>query len=221
VKPIEFRRLPRHIGIIPDGNRRWAAARGLSKDQGYAAGVEPGIHMLGVCQQLGIEELSVYGFTKENVRRSGEQVAAFQLACSEVAERAVAAGAALLVLGDTESPIFPGALRPFTRRRTRGRIKLNLMVNYSWRWDLSQVLARPRNGPRTHRALLSALGSSGASRVDLVIRWGGRRRLSGFLPIQCAYADFYVCDALWPDVLPDQLFEALDWYQEQDITRGG
>jgi undecaprenyl diphosphate synthase len=218
---MEFRRVPRHLGVIPDGNRRWAEIRGLPKDQGYAAGVEPGIRMLGVCQQLGIEELSVYGFTKENVRRPGKQVAAFHVACSELAQQAVAAGAALLVLGDTKSPAFPVALRPFARRRTPGRIKLNLLVNYNWRWDLSRVLARPRTGRRARGGLPDALGSAAASRVDLVIRWGGRRRLSGFLPIQCAYADFYVCDNLWPDVLPDDLFEALHWYQEQDVTMGG
>ncbi|HEU4588382.1 MAG TPA: polyprenyl diphosphate synthase [Gemmatimonadales bacterium] len=218
---MEFRRLPRHLGVIPDGNRRWAEIRGLTKDQGYAAGVPPGVHMLGVCQQLGIEELSVYGFTQENVRRPRQQVAAFQLACMELAERAAAAGAAVLVVGDTESPVFPAALRPLARRRTPGGIKLNLLVNYSWRWDMAQLVARSRSGVRARRGLTGALGSAGVSRVDLVIRWGGRRRLSGFLPIQCAYADFYVCDSLWPDVVPEDLYKALDWYQEQDVTMGG
>ena len=59
------------------------------------------------------------------------------------------------------------------------------------------------------------------SRIDLVIRWGGMRRLSGFLPVQCVYADFYVVDALWPDFAPQHLEEALAWYDRQDVTLGG
>lgn len=57
--------------------------------------------------------------------------------------------------------------------------------------------------------------------MDLVIRWGGMRRLSGFLPVQAVYADFYVVDRLWPDFEPEDFQKALAWYQKQDITRGG
>ncbi|MGB3933258.1 MAG: undecaprenyl diphosphate synthase family protein, partial [bacterium] len=56
---------------------------------------------------------------------------------------------------------------------------------------------------------------------DLIIRWGGRRRLSGFLPVQSIYADFYVVDAYWPDFKAEHLFDALEWYSKQDITLGG
>jgi undecaprenyl diphosphate synthase len=178
------------------------------------------MRMLGMCRELGIEELSVYGFTRENVRRPRKQVTAFQLACSEIARRAVDAGAALLVLGDTRSAAFPSVLRGFVKQRTPGQIKLNLMVNYSWRWDLSQVV-RPRGVRLAPGGLHGALGSAEVPRVDLVIRWGGRRRLSGFLPVQCAYADLYVCDTLWPDVMAEELLQALDWYQHQDVTMGG
>ena len=66
-----------------------------------------------------------------------------------------------------------------------------------------------------------SLGSASGSRIDLVVRWGGRRRLSGFLPMQCAYADFSVIDTLWPDMDEDELAGALDWYGAQDVTLGG
>ena len=56
---------------------------------------------------------------------------------------------------------------------------------------------------------------------DLVVRWGGRRRLSGFLPAQCAYADIYVVDSLWPDMTLQEFIDALQWYQSQDVTLGG
>jgi undecaprenyl diphosphate synthase len=65
------------------------------------------------------------------------------------------------------------------------------------------------------------MASADVSRVDLIIRWGGRRRLSGFLPIQSVYADMYVIDDYWPDFSPRHVREAIDWYSAQDITLGG
>ncbi len=65
------------------------------------------------------------------------------------------------------------------------------------------------------------IASSDISRIDLIMRWGGRRRLSGFLPIQSVYADFYIIDKMWPDFKIEHLYEALDWFQKQDDTLGG
>jgi undecaprenyl diphosphate synthase len=200
-----FSRLPRHVGFIPDGNRRWAECRGAVRRQGYAAGIEPGLRLLELCRDLGIEEVSIYGFTKENARRPRDQVRAFCDACVDFAERAVAAGAALQVIGDDSARVFPDSLRCYARQRSEGVIKVNLLANYGWRWDL---------GAPRHR-------SRDASRIDLVVRWGGRRRLSGFLPVQCAYADIYVVDTLWPDMHRDEFLDALRWYEKQDVTLGG
>jgi undecaprenyl diphosphate synthase len=214
---VRFSRVPRHVGFIPDGNRRWAEVRGSPRREGYAAGILPGLRLLALCREIGIEEASVYGFTKENVRRPSDQVRAFRAACVEFAERALDAGAALHVVGDADSPVFPEALRPYAERRSAGDIKLNLLVNYGWQWDIAgENGAKPAAG-----AFPLACRSSEVSRVDLVVRWGGRRRLSGFLPIQCAYADIYVVDTLWPDMRPEEFIEALAWYEAQDVTLGG
>ena len=219
---MEFARLPRHVGLIPDGNRRWADARGLPRGCGYAPGIEPGLRLMALGRELGIDEVSVYGFTKENVRRPRDQVEAFRRACTEFVRRAVEAGAALRVVGDTRSASFPVELRPFAERRTDGAIRVNLLVNYGWQWDLHAAIERARvTDDRSHSALLSSLASGDVSRVDLVVRWGGRRRLSGFLPAQCAYADLYVVDTLWPDARPEEFRDALAWYQTQDVTLGG
>ncbi|HSL24562.1 MAG TPA: undecaprenyl diphosphate synthase family protein [Vicinamibacterales bacterium] len=214
-------RIPRHIGFIPDGNRRWAVARGLQKRAGYAAGIEPGLRLIDMCRELGVEEVSAYGFTKENVRRPSDQVACFREACAEFALAALDAGVALLAVGDTRSELFPDALRPFSQTRSPGDIRFNLLVNYGWEWDLAQACAAPRGPGRGRPAFLNVLGSRGVSRVDLVVRWGGRRRLSGFLPIQCAYADFCTIDTLWPDMRLEEAREALAWYCGQDVTMGG
>jgi undecaprenyl diphosphate synthase len=71
------------------------------------------------------------------------------------------------------------------------------------------------------KGFIERIHSSDISRLDLIIRWGGRRRLSGFLPVQSVYADFYIIDSHWPDFRADHFYEALDWYNEQDITLGG
>ena len=84
-------------------------------------------------------------------------------------------------------------------------------MNYSFQWDLG--FRKGTFGP--------VMGSADVSRVDLVIRWGGRRRLSGFLPIQSVYADIYVIDDYWPDFTPQHIHDALEWYSRQDITLGG
>lgn len=65
------------------------------------------------------------------------------------------------------------------------------------------------------------LNSSDITRIDLIIRWGGRRRLSGFLPVQSVYSDFYIIEDYWPDFKPEHLMQALKWYRHQDITLGG
>jgi undecaprenyl diphosphate synthase len=129
-------------------------------------------------------------------------------------------GVALQVIGDTSAPIFPDELKPLCKPPESVRPpKVNFLVHYGWRWDLETAARRVAS--QEAASLLDGLASRDASRIDLVIRWGGRRRLSGMLPIQAVYADFYVIDPYWPDFRIEQFHEALDWYQQQDITLGG
>ena len=200
-------KLPKHIGFIPDGNRRWARARGLPKEAGYAFGIEPGLELFELCRARAIEEVSVYGFTQDNTRRPSAQTAKFQAAAVEFALEIEKRGAALLVLGDERSRLFPDELRRF-RTRTGAGIRVNLLVNYGWEWDLDGL----KNG---------GLRSADVSRLDLIVRWGGGRRLSGFLPVQSVYADIFVIDEYWPDFEPEHLSRALTWFGKQDRTLGG
>lgn len=199
--------LPRHIGFIPDGNRRWAVEHQLPREAGYAHGIAPGLALFESCRQLGIEEVSVYGFTQDNTRRPAAQTRRFRAACVEFALEIAQRGAALLVVGDQRSAQFPPELERFRQRQGEG-IKVNFLVNYGWQWDLDGL----RDG---------ALRSAGVSRLDLIVRWGGGRRLSGFLPAQSVYADIYVVDAMWPEFEPAHLAEALSWFRQQDRTLGG
>ena len=215
-------RIPKHIGIIPDGNRRWAAARGLPKQAGYNAGLPPALELLRLCKKVGIKEVTTYGFTQDNTKRAEEQRRAFQKACVDGVAIIKNEGARLLVVGDAGSPMFPQELLPYTKRTTfgAGKIKVNFLVNYGWQWDLKALSIQPQAKTGTVN-IVKMLQSSDVSRIDLIIRWGGRTRLSGFLPVQSVYADIYVIDDYWPDFKPEHFYGALDWYQKQDITLGG
>ncbi len=199
-------RTPVHLGIIPDGNRRWATQRGLKKEQGYKYGLDCGVELMRAAKRRGIKELTYYGFTVDNCKRPKEQVKAFAEACCRAAELIESEGAQVFVVGNTKSPCFPESLLPYTKRAAapEDKLRVNLLVNYGWEWDM-------KNG----------WCSRAIPRIDMVIRWGGMCRLSGFLPIQTVYSDFYIVKDLWPDFSPEQLDGALNWYSKQDITLGG
>jgi undecaprenyl diphosphate synthase len=215
-----MKRIPKHIGIIPDGNRRWAAERGLPKEAGYNEGLAPGLALFQLAKNEGIKELTFYGFTQDNAKRSRRQVKAFQRSCVEAVRLISSDDASLLIMGNAKSPMFPEELLPYTKRTIfgSGSVKLNFLVNYGWEWDLSGAMEEFSGG---REGFAGKIHSSDISRVDLIIRWGGRRRLSGFLPVQSVYADFYIIDSYWPDFRVEHFYDALDWYNKQDITLGG
>ena len=213
-------RIPNHIGIIPDGNRRWAESKGFSKEKGYSlGGITPGLLLFKLCQKAGVKEITYYGFTTDNTKRPSIQKAAFIKACIDAVKILSNEDAELLVVGNTESKSFPKELLPYTTRRVfgKGGIKVNFLVNYGWEWDLYSL----KSTSNKSKSIMPTIHSSEISRIDLIIRWGGRRRLSGFLPVQSVYSDFYVVNEFWPDFKPEHFYNALDWYNDQDITLGG
>ena len=207
-----FKRIPAHIGIIPDGNRRWATENGLQKKDGYMHGIEPGFELYEMMIEYGIKEATFYGFTKDNNKREKSQRDAFTKACVDAVELLSGKDANLLVIGNTESTAFPEELLKYANKKVyfgRGLINLNFLVNYDFEWDLQNLMVNKQ------------LESYAIPRVDLIIRWGGRRRLSGFLPVQSVYADFYIVDDYWPSFNKSQFMDALRWYQDCDVTLGG
>ncbi len=212
-------RIPNHIGIIPDGNRRWAVDKGMTKERGYALGLDPGLILFKLCKDAGVKEITYYGFTTDNTKRPANQREAFTEACINAVEMLSKEDASLLVVGNTDSPMFPKKLLPYTKRQTfgKGGIKVNFLVNYGWEWDLKNL----KMGDNSRKKIMNSIKSYDVSRVDLIIRWGGRRRLSGFLPVQSIYSDFYIIEDYWPDFKTEHFSEALNWYNTQDITLGG
>lgn len=172
-----------------------------------------------MCQKAGINEVTYYGFTADNTKRPTEQRKAFTKACIYAVEILSNENASLLVVGNTNSPMFPKELIPYNTRQTfgKGDIKVNFLVNYSWKWDLYNLKSSTSNSNN----IANEVESCDISRLDLIIRWGGRRRLSGFLPVQSIYADFFIVDDYWPNFKPEHFYQALEWYSRQDITLGG
>jgi undecaprenyl diphosphate synthase len=217
----KFRRIPKHIGIIPDGNRRWALNNSLAKHEGYDHGITPGFEIYELMLQYGIKEATFYGFTMDNTKRPKIQSEAFSRACIDAVNKLANRDANLLVIGNTNSKVFPNELRKYANKRVnfgRGLININFLVNYDWSWDLGNAITSLVEDKVN---IYNRIASSDISRIDLIIRWGGRRRLSGFLPVQSVYSDFYVIEDYWPDFKKEHFYEALRWYQDTDITLGG
>lgn len=208
------------MALIPDGNRRWAKGEGMEKHEGYDHGLSPGLECLKLAQQLGISELTYYGFTTDNCKRPAREVEAFTAACVKAVEMVSKSDVSLLVVGNTDSKMFPRELLPYTKGRVNfgsGKTKVNFLVNYGWEWDLGHM----NTTSNSRSEITASLRSKDISRIDLVIRWGGRKRLSGLLPVQSVYADIFTIDEMWPDFAPEQFYRALNWYDGQDITLGG
>lgn len=199
-------RIPNHIGIIPDGNRRWALQHGLNKEDGYEYGLSSGLRLLRYAKKLGIPQLTYYGFTVDNCKRPKQQVEAFANACYNAVKMIENEDVSLFIVGNTQSDCFPKQLLPYAKQKPAqsNQMQVNFLVNYGWEWDMKNNWA-----------------SRDVPRIDLVVRWGGMRRLSGLLPLQTVYSDFYIVDDLWPDFDERQLDMALEWYSHQDVTLGG
>ncbi len=217
-----IKRVPNHIGIIPDGNRRWALKNNFEKYAGYSYGIPPGFRLYELLIENGIKEATFYGFTHDNTKRPKIQREHFVKACVDAIEILANRDANLLVIGNTDSKIFPKELIKYANKRVqfgKGLININFLVNYDWNWDLNRALNNSVNSPVIN--IRENVASVDISRIDLIIRWGGRRRISGFLPIQTVYSDIYIIDEYWPDFTDNHFLEALKWYQTTDITLGG
>lgn len=212
-------RIPKHIAVIPDGNRRWAQNSGLEKQCGYNHGLDPGLLFLRLCKKYGVEEVTYYGFTTDNCKRPRVQVEAFSKACVDAVKLIEKENVSLLVVGNKDSDMFPKELLPYTTRTNLGSedIKVNFLVNYGWEWDLGSL----QLNSKSRKSIYDSLKSKDISRIDLIIRLGGRQRLSGLLPVQSVYADIYCIDDLWPDFSEKHFLDALNWFNQQDVTLGG
>jgi undecaprenyl diphosphate synthase len=216
-----LRERPRHVAIIMDGNRRWAAARGLPSIAGHVQGVEAIRPVVKVAPDRGIEVLSLYVFSTENWRRPDDEVTGlFGLidgAVRQYTDELVEEGVRVRVVGRLhEAPADVQRSIREAEDRTRGgsRMALNIAFNYSGRSEIiDAVRGLIAAGVPAHEIdedrLDEHLYTAGQPDPDLIIRTGGEQRTSNFLLWQGAYAELVFCATLWPDFREADLDAAL------------
>ena len=213
--------LPQHVAIIMDGNRRWARQRDQAEIDGHAAGVEAIREILKHAVRRGVRVLTLYAFSRENWARSDDEVTGLfgllEAAVRSETDELRHQGVRVRLLGRLDE--LPGETRRSIAEAldaTAGgdRLTLNIAFNYAGRTELVDAVRRlvaDGTPPESidEAAVTAALYTAGLPDPDLVIRTGGEQRLSNFLIWQSAYAEFYFCEALWPDFSADEFDAAL------------
>jgi undecaprenyl diphosphate synthase len=219
-----------HVGIIMDGNGRWATRRGLSRMRGHEAGVEAIRRIVEAAPKQGVGTLTLYAFSVDNWRRPRAEVAAlmallrFYLA-SEV-EALVRNGVRLTVIGrrDRLPDGIASAISKAEAATAHGdALHLRIAVDYSARDAILNAAARARSLSELTRENFSDLvtGEAGLRDVDLIIRTSGEKRLSDFLLWEGAYAELHFTDRMWPEFDAEDLAEALSSFSRRERRFGG
>lgn len=229
--------LPRHLGLIMDGNGRWALRRGLPRTAGHQAGAKALKPLLQHAFDLGIPYVTLYAFSSQNWTRPDEEVATlmglFRHYLARAKENLLPLGVRLNFIGDRtrfEADIVRqmDELERQTADGTKGC--LTLALNYGGRDDIlcgvNRLLALAAQGkapqaPITAQQFHALMSAGDLPDVDFIIRTSGEQRLSDFLLWEGAYAELYFTPVLWPDFTPAELDKALDVFSERSRRFGG
>ena len=229
--------LPVHIGIIMDGNGRWAKKRFLPRSAGHRAGASNFRTITRYCSKIGVKYLTMYAFSTENWSRPAEEVGALMGLFKEYLEEALRdfmdENIRVRFIGDVSA--FPEDLRRLIQEveeasAPKTGMVLNLAMNYGGRAEITraaQAFAREvaagerRPEDLTEELFSSYLYTGGQPDPDLIIRPSGEERLSNFLLWQGAYAEFVYFDILWPDFKTSDLDEAIRIYSSRQRRFGG
>jgi undecaprenyl diphosphate synthase len=229
--------LPRHLGIIMDGNGRWAKKRGLPRSAGHVAGAKVFKTIVRYCSRIGIEYLTVYAFSTENWKRPQEEVSSlmslFKTYLRDALDNFLSENVKVRFLGDTS--VFDPQLRELIQEVTevsanRTGMVLNIALNYGGRAEIAravQLLAKDvqsgllKPEEITEELISSKLYTAGQPDPDLIIRPSGENRTSNFLLWQSAYSEYLVMDILWPDFTTKDLEHAFDVYAARNRRFGG
>ncbi len=233
---VETGRLPRHVAVIMDGNGRWALERGKPRIDGHREGMESVRSAVKVCSQIGVQYLTLYAFSMENWKRPPAEVR-FLMSLLETYLRKELDelhrnNVRIRAIGKINS--LPRAVQRVlaeaihTTEENTG-LTLTLALSYGGRWDIMhavQMVAldvrRGKLSPEdvTEEHFAQRLQTSFMPDPDLVIRTSGEMRLSNFLLWECAYAEIFVTETLWPDFRRDHLLRALLSYATRERRFG-
>jgi len=233
---VEARNLPSHIGIIMDGNGRWAQQRGLPRVDGHREGSQAVRRVVRAARRLGLKALTLYAFSEQNWSRPEVEIDALWVLLREflLSERdeLLDNGIRLNAVGNLGRlpAIVRGVLDPLRDDTSaKADMTLTLALSYGGREEIataakelaSQVaLGKMRPDDVTPEALHRLMPSLSVGDPDLVIRTGGERRISNFMLYGLAYAELYFADVLWPDFGAPELYEAIASYQARERRFG-
>ena len=235
-----FEVLPKHVGVIMDGNGRWAKKRDLPRYKGHIEGAKTFRKIGEFAADLGIKYITFYAFSTENWKRPKEEVSAIMNLFREYLKEALGRveedrknGIRISFIGSREG--IPADIRLLMKQverigRKEDRIMLNIGVNYGGRQEIAESVSEIAEDVKKGKikpseidmdTISSHLYTAGMPDPDLIIRPSGEQRLSNFLLWQSAYAEFWYSDVLWPDFTEEDFVEALRAYEHRSRRFGG
>ncbi|RMF01389.1 MAG: di-trans,poly-cis-decaprenylcistransferase [Chloroflexi bacterium] len=224
---------PYHVGIIMDGNGRWAKAHGKSRFEGHKAGTDNLRQILESSVEFGVKMLTIYAFSTENWKRPPFEVMGLMRILEEVIDRELKAlhknGVQLRHIGRLER-LKPGirkkVLHAIEMTKNNNKLILNVAFNYGGRQEIVDAVQRvieDKIAPQdiTEELLSSYMYTANCPDPDLIIRTSGEFRTSNFLIWQAAYAEYYITPTYWPDFNKAEYYQALQSFGQRDRRYGG
>ena len=220
----------RHVGFIMDGNGRWAKERNRPRTFGHKKGADTIVEVVEECFESGVEVVSLYAFSTENWSRPKEEIdTIFDLLgkfLKKYSKKLFKEEIRLVISGDL-SPVAED-LRKTCEKLIADTANfaervLNIALNYGSRVELTRAFnaLKEKQGEITEEDISKALYTSDLPDIDLVVRTSGEKRLSNFFLWQCAYAEFYFTDVLWPDFNREETKKAIEWFYGRKRRFGG
>ena len=228
---------PKHIGIIMDGNRRWAKSKGLPIAMGHKEGAKTLEKIVRHANKIGIKHLTIYAFSTENWKRSEEEVGALMLLLQNYIEsyskKADSENIKVQFLGDTTAfkpKLQQGIKDCIERTKNNTGITFNIAINYGGRAEIIKAVKEISQDVKNNKIDIkdineelfsSKLYTNGQPDPDLIIRTSGEMRTSNFLPWQLVYSEFLFVEKYWPDFNEEDLDNAIIEYQKRTRKFGG
>ena len=235
---LDREQIPRHVGVILDGNRRWAKASGAPKSRGWRAGADKVEEVLGWCEEVGVEVVTLWLLSTDNLNRPASELTPLLAIIEGLVEDIAAAGrwrvhpvgALDLLPADTARALKDAA----TRTADVQGLHVNVAVGYGGRREIADAVRSLLHEHASKGTSIEDLANvldvehisehlytKGQPDPDLVIRTSGEQRLSGFLLWQSAHSEFYFCEAFWPDFRKVDFLRAIRAYSVRNRRFGG
>ena len=227
---------PQHIAIIMDGNGRWAKSKGLPRSSGHQKGVQAVRKIVKHSAMLGVNTLTLFAFSSENMKRPNEEVGLlfklFLTVLRTETKKLNQSNIKLRIIGDLSvftPEIIALANEAESTLENNTGLTLVIAANYGGQWDITEAAKRIAKDASNGAIKLENIDAlmfgkytslSGLPKVDLLIRTSGEVRLSNFLLWDIAYSEFYFCNTLWPDFNEKSLDEAIENFHNRDRRFG-